>query len=280
MGEGVGWTWPDKKTELGGCEMWQPDGAGYTARIGVLTVHLDPVPESEFYTMAPAGVSVHAARVPLGIMGPDGQIIPRVDPDVARAFSQPPEVDDAAALLTPLKPNVIIYAFTSSSYILGSKADAQLKARLQNRTGGIPIVIQTPSLVSALRALESEHIALIHPPWFSTELDALGAEYFQKEGFDVVYHGSAQLRSDYGDIEPEQIFQWAKNEVPDNADTVVIGGGGFRAIGAIEALERSLGRPVLSANQASFWCALNVAGVNDEIVGYGQIFGIRPDRPI
>lgn len=259
--------------------MWQPDGAGNTARIGVLTPHLDPVPESEFYTMAPRGVSVHAARVPLGMIGPDGQIVPHVGADVARAFSQPPGVDDAAALLAPLAPKAIVYAFTSSSYILGPEADAQLRARLQNRTGGIPIVIQTPSLVSALHALESERIALIHPPWYSTELDALGAGYFQKEGFEVVHHGAAQLRSDYGDIEPEQVFQWANSEVPDNADAIVIGGGGFRAIGAIDALERSLGRPVLSANQASFWSALHIAGVNDEIGGYGRIFGLRPTLP-
>jgi maleate isomerase len=256
--------------------MWQPDGAGETARIGVLTPHLDPVPESEFYTMAPTGVSVHAARVPLGMIGPDGQIVPHVGPDVARAFSQPPAVDDAAALLAPLTPNAIVYAFTSSSYILGAEADGQLKARLQNRTGGIPIVVQTPSLVCALHALESERIALIHPPWFSSELDTLGAAYFQKEGFDVVYHGPARLRSDYGDIGPEQVFEWTKAQVPDNADTIVIGGGGFRAIGAIEALERSLGRPVLSANQASFWCALFAAGVNDEIAGYGRLFARRP----
>jgi hypothetical protein len=43
--------------------IWQPDGSGWRARIGVLTPHFDPVPESEFWTMAPEGVSVHAARV-------------------------------------------------------------------------------------------------------------------------------------------------------------------------------------------------------------------------
>ena len=102
--------------------MWQPDGAGKSARIGVLTPHLDPVPESEFQALAPEGVSIHAARVPLGIIGPDGEIIPRVDPEIARAFSQPPAVDDAAALLAPLTPHAIVYAFTSSSYILGSDA--------------------------------------------------------------------------------------------------------------------------------------------------------------
>ena len=37
---------------------WQPDGLGYRARIGLLTPNDDAVPESEFWTMAPEGVSV------------------------------------------------------------------------------------------------------------------------------------------------------------------------------------------------------------------------------
>ncbi len=252
--------------------MWQPDGAGSRARIGVLTPHLDPVPESEFQALAPEGVSIHAARVALGMVGPDGEIIARVDPDIARAFCQPPDVDDAAALLSALTPSAIVYAFTSSSYILGSEADALLRERLEERVNGIPVVIQTPALVTALRVLQAERVALIHPPWFSPELDALGADYFQKQGVSVVFHDSAKLRRDYGDIRPDQIFDWAKAHVPDSADALVIGGGGFRAIGAIEALEAALGRPVLSANQASFWCALRVSGVDDPVSNYGQIF--------
>jgi hypothetical protein len=45
--------------------LWQPDGAGWRGRIGVLTPHFDGVPESECWTMAPPGVSIFAARVPL-----------------------------------------------------------------------------------------------------------------------------------------------------------------------------------------------------------------------
>ena len=252
--------------------MWQPDGAGSRARIGVLTPHLDPVPESEFQALAPDGVSIHAARVPLGMVGPDGEIIPRIDPDIARAFSQPPAVDHAAALLSALTPSAVVYAFTSSSYLLGPEGDALLRERLEARMNGIPVVIQTTALLTALRALQADSVALIHPPWFSPELDALGAGYFQEQGVSVVYHGSAKLRSDYGEVRPDQIFDWAKAHVPDSADALVIGGGGFRAIGAIDALEATLGRPVLSANQASFWCALRVSGVDDLVSNYGRIF--------
>jgi maleate isomerase len=40
-----------------------PDGLGYRARIGLLTPNDDAVPESEFWTMAPKGVSVYVGRV-------------------------------------------------------------------------------------------------------------------------------------------------------------------------------------------------------------------------
>jgi hypothetical protein len=55
--------------------MWQPDGAGWRAPIGVLTLHLDPAPGSEFQALAPTGVSIHAMRVLLGMIGPDGRIV-------------------------------------------------------------------------------------------------------------------------------------------------------------------------------------------------------------
>jgi maleate cis-trans isomerase len=57
-----------------------------------------------------------------------------------------------------------------------------------------------------------------------------------------------------------------------DAAAAVIGGGGFRAIGAIAAIETPLGRPVLSANQAAFWLALRVSGIDDTLNGYGRLF--------
>ena len=252
--------------------MWQPDGAGVDAKIGILTPHMDPVPESELMALAPQGVSIHSARVPLGMVGPDGEIIPSVGPDIARAFSEPPEVDHAVSLLAPLELSAIIYGFTSSSYILGVNDDLQLKARLERRSNGAPVITQSMALVQALNALKSKSICLIHPPWFTEEMDELGVKYFESQEFDVVGHGSANLRNDYGEITPEQLHRYALSQVPDNADTLVIGGGGFRAIGAINELEKSLNRPVISANQASMWAALNVAGVNAKDSPYGQLF--------
>jgi maleate isomerase len=44
--------------------MREPDGWGWSARMGVLTPHADIGPEAEFRAVAPDGISIRAARVP------------------------------------------------------------------------------------------------------------------------------------------------------------------------------------------------------------------------
>jgi maleate isomerase len=251
--------------------MWQPDGLGSLARIGIIVPHFDPVPESEIQTLAPEGVSIHSARVLLGTLDSEGNTACQRGPAASRAFAEPPHVDNAALLLASIPVDVIVYAYTASSYICGSDGDAALKARLETRAGGIPVVIPTDAFRLALHAIGARRIALIHPPWFSADLDKAGAAYFESHGFDVTYHAPAVLRGDFGEVSPEQIYDWARDNVP-ASDTLVIGGNGMRAIGAIEALEQALDRPVLSANQVAFWHAHHLAGMHAPVSHYGRIF--------
>lgn len=185
--------------------MRQPDGWGWRARIGVLTPHGDIGPEAEFRAMAPEGVSIHAARVPLGVYTPGAggtmdRIIAR---DAVYAFAEPPLVDDAAELLSAAPLHAVAYAFTSSSYVRGAADDAALKTRLEARTRGVPVVITCAAAVLALATLGARQLALIDPPWFSAELDEQGAQYFRGQGFDVVHNGPAGLPSDQRAIHPK-----------------------------------------------------------------------------
>jgi maleate isomerase len=255
--------------------MWQPDGWART-RIGILAPHADVGPESEFSAMAPNGVSIHAARVPFGAYTPGGTIDRAIADDAVRAFADPPLLDDAAELLASAPLHAIAYGFTSSSYVRGSADDAKLKARLEARTRGIPVVIPCAAAVTALIALGAKRLALISPPWFSAELDQQGARYFQNQGFEVIYNGPAGLPSDQQAIEPSRLYEWVRTHTPKRAEAVFIGGNGFRAVGVIKALEENLERPVLTANQVAFWQALALSGSRVPIVGYGQIFGLRP----
>jgi maleate isomerase len=237
--------------------LWQPDGAGWRARIGMLTPHFDGVPESECWTMAPPGVAIYAARVPF------------VD---ACAFAQPPHIDTAAELLSAAPLHAIIYAFTSSSYLLGSEADPALKARLEQRTRGIPVVIPAVAAVEALRVCGLRRLALIHPPWFRDEVTQAGATYFREHGFDVVHAGSVEPARGFSEVHVGELYEWARKHVPAEAEAVFFGGNGLRAIGVIRALEEDLDRMVLTANQVALWQALRYSGTRAPVGGYGRLF--------
>jgi maleate isomerase len=251
--------------------MWQPDGWAQT-RIGILTPHADVGPESEFGAMAPAEVSIHAARVPLGAYKAGGVMDQTLASDPVRAFAEPPLVDDAAELLASAPLHAVVYGFTSSSYVRGAADDEALKTRLQIRTRGIPVVVPCAAAIKALIALTAKRVALISPPWLSTDINQQGARYFQDQGFEVAYSGSAGLPSDQQAIQPSQLFEWVRTHTPQSAEAVFIGGNGFRAVGVIKALEEALARPVLTANQVAFWNALRLANARVNIRNYGRIF--------
>src|SRR5215212_2924774 len=121
-------------------ERWKRDGWEATVRIGVLTPHADVGPESELQAMAPPGVGIHAARVPFGAIAAGGVMDPTIPLAPVRAFAEPPYLDNAAELLAAAPLNAIAYGFTSSAYVIGEEGEAEMIARLERRTRGIPVV--------------------------------------------------------------------------------------------------------------------------------------------
>lgn len=254
-----------------GVDKFQPDGWGSKARIGLISPHMDIVPEREFQILAPRDISVHAARVPLGWQS--GSAPSPIGLDAVRAFADPPYVDDAVELLAAAPLDAIVYGFTSSSYLLGPDGDAEFRQRLEGRSHGLPIVIPCQSVLLALQTLGMNKLTMINPPWFPEELTNRGANYFRVSGVDVVCAESARgLASDPLSVTPKKMFEWVRSRVPDSAECVFLGGGGLRAISVIAALEEEIAKPVITANQIAFWHAIRLAGFKESLDGYGAIF--------
>jgi maleate isomerase len=94
---------------------WQPDGSGRLARIGVLTHDDSTISESELWTMAPDGVSLHTSRVFFA--------------DLA-TFADPPSSENAVEMPARLPLQAIIYAWTVGSYLLGAAGERELVGRM------------------------------------------------------------------------------------------------------------------------------------------------------
>lgn len=255
---------------------WKPDGWGAAVRVGVLTPHADVGPEAELQAMAPPTVTIHAARVPFGAMAAGGGMDATIPLSPVRAFAESPDVVDAAELLAGAPLSAIAYGFTSSAYVIGVEGEAAMIARLEQRTRGIPVVAACAAMVEALEALGARRVALVDPPWFDAELSGLGRRYYESAAFEVVQAGPCELPSDQAKITPADLHEWVRAHTPTDAEAVAIGGNGFRAVGVIEALEKDLDRPVVTANQALLWAALRATGTKaGSVIGYGRLFEDR-----
>jgi maleate isomerase len=260
-----------------GDAMWQDDGWDVRWRLGVIAPHADVGPESELRAMAPPEVGIHAARAPFGAMAAGGRMDPTIPLAPVRAFAEPPGVDEAAGMLADAPVQAIGFGFTSSAYVIGATGEEAMLARLSERARGLPVVAPCAAAVEALRLFGAARVAVVSPPWFDTQLNDLGARYYRAAGFDVVSCASARLPSDQRAIGPGDLYEWVAANVPDHADAVTIGGNGFRAVGAIDALEAVLHRPVLTANQTLLWALMSAAGAElTTVTGYGRLFGREP----
>lgn len=255
--------------------MWQPDGYGWRARIGLIAPHADLVPDAEFAAMAPGGVSVHTTRVRFGGMDVDRNLDEPVEVRSLRDYVMSSRLDEAAELLGGAPLSVIAYAFTSTSYLGGDADDGCVRARIEEQAGGLPVVTTCAAAVHAMGLLGSQRMALIHPPWISGAVNEMGAGYFRRQGFDVVAALPADLPGGQRNVHPAGVYEWVRATVPAEADVIFFGGNGFRVVGTIDALERDLGRPVLSANQVLLWAALGAADLpSGSVTGYGSLFSL------
>lgn len=241
-------------------------------RVGVLTPHEVAGPEPEFAAMVPGRLATRVARV-TGTEDPGGGG-PTSPADLA-ALAAAPFPDRAAQQLLTGPVDVIGYASTTSAYAIGSEAEMAMVSRLSQLTG-LAVAATCASAVYALGVLEVERVALVGAPWFDPEWNELGTAYFASQGFDVVSSASAELSQDPRAIEPAAVCEWTSRHVEDAAEAVFIGGNGFRAAGAVQALEAAIERPVLTSNQVLLWQLLAYAGDTFEINGYGRLFDRQP----
>ena len=238
---------------------WRADGEGM-ARIGLLVPSHDFNVEAELWAMAPKGVAIFASRMERGTR------------PFLTHISDPLHADAAIGLLTTLKLRAIMYAYSGTSYATGLAGEGAFRARLVERANGVPVVLAAGALADALQALDVQRLAVVHPPWYSEELNEMGKAYFKARGFEVVSCARITPARDLTEVAAEEVHDWIVANTPPNAEAVVVAGNGLRAVGTIDALEASLKRPVITANQAMLWKGLSVAGVTSHIDHYGRLF--------
>ena len=238
---------------------------GRRARIGILVPPGNPTVEPELYRMVPDGVSLHFAR--LQSPTPDGPAGGAAGMEErTRAYRE--GLDGPTAALGQVRPAVIVLAHTASSYAVGVGGEQPLVDRV-TRLGGAPALLAAHAVRDALRHLGVSRLALGTP--YPESISRQGRAYWEASGFQIVgYHRLADVVDIYAESE-ERAQELARRADAPEAQAVLLSGTGLPTVAVLETLERLLGKPVISSNQACLWRALRLAGVPDAVPGFGRL---------
>ena len=239
---------------------WRADGWNAQTRIGLLTPAGDVGPEAEFQAMAPPSVTVHAARVPFGAMRQRGAMDPTIGLEAVRAMAEPPGVDAAVELLALVPLQVIGFGFTSSSYVIGHRGEADMCARLSELGGGLPIVAAGAAMCDAAVRLEARRVFVVSPPWFDDQLADLGSQYVTGAGLTVVGAAIADLPRDQHAIAPAPLHSWLMANTPDDADASSLEAMASELSASSNALNETSAAPSSPRTKRCFGHALRRAG--------------------
>ena len=232
-------------------------------RIGLLVPSTNTTCEPDFYRVAPPDVTIHTGRLWL-TDEEEEQAVDRMNT----------EVEQGSRYLKTAAVDVLAYGCTTGSFYKGQGYDAEMLKTMQ-RASGAPAVATAPAVVEALRSLGAAKISVAtpYPEWSNRRLRS----YYEAAGFDVLNVEGEPTAAKAGnqgtnDLSPESIVEFASRVCRPEADVLFCSCTAWRSFEVVQELESRVGRPVVTANQATAWAALKRVGVRRPDPSFGTLF--------
>jgi len=234
----------------------------WRGRIGVIVPPTNTVNEAEWNMMAPPGLTIHAARMALHT--------DTTSTKGKRALRR--DLRKACADLAQAGVDVIAYGCTAGSMV----SPVTDLSDFMTDVSGLPAVTTAGSLIAALRALGAARISVATPYHDALNeherafLAAHGIETLRLSGLGFGAHGPEEYKC-IARVPAERVYELACSVDHKDADAVLVSCTDFPTLDVIPRLERDLGKPAVSSNQATFWAALRAAGLDLKFDNFGTL---------
>ncbi|PYN01666.1 MAG: Asp/Glu racemase [Candidatus Rokuibacteriota bacterium] len=241
-------------------------------RIGVMVPSTNTTCEADFQLVLPRSYTVHGQRLWLtnDALGEEGML--RMNG----------EIESGARYLATANVDAISYGCTTGSFFKGPGWDREMIDLIEH-TAGVPAVATSPSVVEALRCFGAKQISVAtpYPEWNNVRLRA----YLEAQGFEVLNLEAEPTAAKSGnqginDQDPSVVVEFASRACRPDADALLCSCTAWRSVEAVEEIERRIGKPVVSSNQASIWMTLRRLGHTEPITGFGRLLRSLTPAPV
>jgi len=130
------------------------------------------------------------------------------------------------------------------------------------------------ALVFALQALGLNRIGFASP--YVPTINDMAVDFLTELGVDTVHRSEVSGTLDnygQGQLDPQAVYDLGLAADHPDADAIVLSCTDMRSVECIARLEATLGKPVVTSNQAMVFQGMRLAALGDAFKGFGQLLG-------
>ncbi len=169
----------------------------------------------------------------------------------------------------------VVWTSTSASFVLGLDGIRQQIDTLE-KILCVPASTTAMAFARAVKAIDAEKVAIAatYPEDVAQKFRAF-LNHFDIEVVHLASRGIVTA-AEVGTLEKDEVIDFALANTRNQADALLIPDTALHSAAWLTDLEQATGKPVLTANQVSFWEALRLCGKLTPQSGLGRLFESVP----
>lgn len=237
------------------------EGIGTRSSLGLIALATDRAGALDFeeFVRPAAGVSTFTTRLPMDCVA---------TPETLAAMG--PHIEDAARLLVPgSRLDAVAFSCTSGTVAIGPD---RVRDAIRRARPGIHVTTPIEAGAEGLAKLGCRRISLLVP--YLVETAGLISGYLERQGIEILRRATLDLEGDpdMNRVSPDCLVDAGREIFDPSSDGLFISCTGLRTAPVVERLERLIGKPVVTSNQALAWHSLRLTGVDDRLENRGSLF--------
>jgi len=195
--------------------------------------------------------------------------------EALREMGSVSRLSEGAEALAGSEIESVMWTSTSASFVLGLDGIRQQIDTLEKLLG-VPASTTAMAFARAVKALDAKRVAIAAT--YPEEVAQRFREFLHHFDIEVVHLSSRGIvtAAEVGTLEKDEVINFALANTREDADALLIPDTALHSAAWLTDLEQATGKPVLTANQVSFWEALRLCGKLTPQSGLGRLFEDAP----